>query len=135
MRKFVLAAVAAAALSIPAHAGTLQGAEEGAAVGTDAAGPVGGIVGGAVGAATGTVAGILGVDQRPRFRSYVEERHVPSYRYEPGVRVGAVLPEDGVTYYDVPAEYKVGPGYRYTIVDDEPVIVETRTRRIVEVVH
>jgi hypothetical protein len=46
---------------------------------------------------------------------------------------GVVLPSDGVTYYDVPAEYHVGPGYRYTYVNDHPVIVEARTGRIVEI--
>ena len=36
------------------------------------------------------------------------------------VRVGAVLPSSGVTYYDVPPEYGV-KGYRYTVVNDTPV--------------
>ena len=52
----------------------------------------------------GGVTGILGVDQRPRFHRYVVEQHRPSYR-EGDVRVGAELPEAGVTYYDVPREY------------------------------
>ncbi|MBN8964945.1 MAG: DUF1236 domain-containing protein [Rhizobiales bacterium] len=114
--------------------GTLQGAAEGAHEGGHAAGPVGAIVGGAVGAATGTVQGVLGIDDRPRFREYVVREHRPSYRYKRDVRVGAVLPERGVVYYDMPAEYHVRPGYRYTVVNDRPVIVETRTRRIVEVI-
>jgi hypothetical protein len=114
--------------------GTLQGAAEGAHEGGHAAGPVGAIVGGAVGAATGTVQGILGIDDRPRFREYVVREHRPSYRYKHDVRVGAVLPERGVVYYDMPAEYHARPGYRYTVVNDRPVIVETRTRRIVEVI-
>ena len=50
------------------------------------------------------------------------------------VRVGVVLPESGVTYYDVPAEYRAPPGYRYTIVNDRPVLIEPRTRRIVEII-
>jgi hypothetical protein len=45
-----------------------------------------------------------------------------------------VLPESGVTYYDVPAEYHAKPGYRYTYVNDRPVLVEPRTRRIVEII-
>ena len=59
---------------------------------------------------------------------------VPSYTYKEEVRVGAVLPESGVTYYEVPAEYRVRPGYRYTVVNDRPVIVEQRSRRIVQVI-
>ena len=114
--------------------GTVGGAAEGADAGGRAAGPVGAIVGGAVGAATGTVNGILGVDTRPRFREYVVRERVPSYRYDSDVRVGVVLPEQGVTYREVPAEFHA-PGYRYTYVNDRPVIVEPRTRRIVEVVE
>ena len=128
----VLAMLAA---PIAAYAqGTIRGAEEGAHEGGRAAGPVGAIVGGAVGAATGTVGGILGVDDRPRFREYVYRERRPSYRYEGDIRVGAVLPERGVRYYEVPREYHVRPGYRYTYVNERPVIVEPRTRRVVEVI-
>jgi hypothetical protein len=44
-----------------------------------------------------------------------------------------VLPEAGVTYYEVPAEYHA-PGYRYTVVNNRPVLVEPRSRRIVEII-
>src|SRR5580704_18300267 len=114
--------------------GTVRGAQEGAAEGGRAAGPVGAIVGGAVGAATGTIGGILGVEDRPRFHEYVVRERQPSYRYSEEVRVGAVLPESGVTYYEMPAEYHA-PGYRYTYVNDHAVIVDPRTRRIVEVIE
>jgi len=127
----------AATLALPLAAqaqGTVRGAEEGAAVGGAAAGPLGAIVGGTVGAATGTAGAILGVDDRPRFREYVVRERRPSYTYREQVRVGTVLPEAGVTYYDVPAEYHVRPGYRYTIVNNHPVLVEGRSRRIVEVI-
>jgi Protein of unknown function (DUF1236) len=122
------------ALPLAAQAqGTIRGAEEGAAAGGNAAGPLGAIVGGAVGAATGTVGGILGVDDRPRFREYVVRERRPSYAYQGEVRTGVVLPEAGVTYYEVPAEYHAPPGYRYTIINERPVLVEARTRRIVEI--
>lgn len=127
-----IATVALAPLAAQAQ-GTLPGAADGAARGGNAAGPVGAVVGGAVGAATGTVGGILGVDTRPRFRTYVEGRHVPSYRYSEPLRVGARLPESGVTYYDVPSEYKVEK-YKYTIVNDRPVLVDPTTRTVVEVI-
>jgi hypothetical protein len=134
--RMLMPTVLLAALALPLAAqaqGTLRGAEEGAAVGGNAAGPLGAIVGGAIGAATGTVGGILGVDDRPRFREYVVRERRPSYVYREDVRVGTVLPESGVTYYEVPAEYRA-PGYRYTIVNDRPVLVEPRSRRIVEIV-
>jgi hypothetical protein len=40
-----------------------------------------------------------------------------------------------VTYYQVPAEYHVAPTYRYAFVNDQVVLVEPRTRRIVEVIE
>ena len=52
----------------------------------------------------GGVAGVLGADERPRFHRYVVEQRRPSYRYQGDVRVGAELPEEGVTYYEVPQE-------------------------------
>src|SRR5690348_18384885 len=119
--RLLMPMVALATLMLPLVAqaeGTIRGAEEGAAVGGNAAGPVGAIVGGALGAATGTVGGILGVDDRPRFREYaVRERRNP-YRYQGDVRVGVALPREGVTYYEVPAEYHVAPTYRYTYVNE-----------------
>jgi hypothetical protein len=127
----------AAALALPAVTyaqGVPGGVERGSREGDRAAGPVGAVVGGVIGGVVGGVTGVLGVDQRPRFRSYVVERHVPSYQYREDVRVGAVLPEEGVTYYDVPPEYGVRE-YRYTVVNDRTVLVDPRTHRIVEVVE
>jgi len=130
-----LAWLATLALPVAAQAqGTVRGAEEGAAEGGRAAGPLGAIVGGAIGAATGTVGGILGADDRPRFREYVVRERRPSYRYNEDLRVGVVLPESGVTYYEVPPEYRAPAGYRYTVVNDRPVLIESRTRRIVEII-
>jgi len=131
----VAAFMAAAALPVVAYAqGTIRGAEEGASEGGRAGGPIGAIVGGTVGAVTGTVGGILGVDTKPRFREYVVRERRPSYRYREDVRVGVVLPEEGVTYYEVPAEFNA-PGYHYTYVNERPVLVEPRTRRIVEIIE
>ena len=76
----------------------------------------------------------LGVDNRPRFHSYVVERHYPSYDYRGDVRVGAVLPDDGVTYYEVPPEYTTAREYRYAIVNGHTVLVDPRTHTIVEIV-
>jgi hypothetical protein len=127
--------LATLALPMAAQAqGTVRGAQEGAAQGGRDAGPVGAVVGGTLGAVAGTVGGILGVEERPRFREYVIRERQPSYRYSDDFRVGAVLPEAGVTYYEVPAEYHV-TGYRYTYVNDRPVLVDPRTRRIVEIIE
>src|SRR5262245_18919722 len=131
-----IAALFVATLPYAAHAqGTVRGAQEGAAAGERAAGPLGAIVGGTIGAATGTVGGILGVEERPRFREYVVREHRPSFAYSDDVRIGTVLPARGVTLYAVPREYHVAPRYRYAIVNDRAVIVEPRSRRIVEIVE
>ena len=133
---FVTALLAVMALPVAAQAqGTLRGAQEGAAEGGRAAGPLGAIVGGTVGAATGTVDGILGVDDRPRFRTYVVEQRHPSYQYQEEVRIGGVLPESGVTYYEMPERYSTARQYRYTVVNGRTVLVEPRTRRIVQIVE
>lgn len=129
----VALAVLAAPLGAQAQDSVARGAAEGSAQGNAAAGAVGAVVGGVVGGVAGGVAGILGADQRPRFREYVVREHRPSYRYREEVRVGAVLPPEGVEYYEVPAEYGVR-GYRYTVVNDRPVLVEPRSRRVVEVI-
>jgi Protein of unknown function (DUF1236) len=80
----------------------------------------------------GDVDGIA-VDQRPAFRQYIIRERVPNYTIPDRVVVGGILPETGVTYYDVPQTYGVTP-YRYTVVNGETVLVEPRSRRIVQLV-
>ncbi len=136
-RSIATAALMAASLFLPLAAqaqGIAGGAAEGSRQGAEAAGPIGGVLGGVAGGVAGGIAGLLGVDQRPRFREYVVREPVPSYRYSEDVRVGTVLPQSGVVYREVPAEYGV-QGYNYTIVNDRPVLVEPRTRRIVQIIE
>jgi len=137
IRRFIGIVAVSAAMALPAvtHAqGVPGGIEHGSREGERAAGPVGAVVGGVIGGVVGGVTGVLGVDTRPRFHEYVVREHRPSYHYSDDVRVGAVLPEEGVSYYDVPEEYGVRE-YRYTIVNDRTVLVDPRTHRIVQVVE
>ena len=131
-------AVAAALLlgvSLPAHAqGLARGSQDGAERGGNMAGPLGAAVGSAIGGAVGTANEILGIDRRERFRIYALAERRPSFALRGPVRVGTVLPEDGIVYYDVPPEFAL-TGLNYTIVNDHPVLVEPGTRRIVEVVN
>lgn len=141
--------IALATLPLAAQAqilqGTQEGASSGAAQGSSIGGPLGGIIGGAVGAgvgaatgavgtATGIVGGVLGADQRPRFHDYVEQENYPSYAYSRQLRVGAVLPRGGVRYYAVPPEYGSAQRYRYARVNDRTVLVDPRTRRVVDII-
>lgn len=76
----------------------------------------------------------IAVDQRPAFREYIVRERVPNYTIPDRVIVGGVLPESGVTYYDVPQTFGATP-YRYTVVNGRTVLVEPRSRRIVQVVE
>jgi hypothetical protein len=118
MRLLALATfVAACAFPIiAAHAddrgaGAVGGAVGGAAVGTVVGGPVGTVVGAGVGALIGS-----SLPQQP------------SVVYEQPIAVGGNLPES-YTYYDVP-QY---PDYEYVILNNQRVIVDRNTHRIVRV--
>jgi hypothetical protein len=135
MRTRFLAATAVLALmSAPAFAQSGGGAAAGAATGAVGGAVVGGPVGAVVGGAAGAIVGGLAEQQQPRFRQYVVTQGRPSYTVKEEVRVGAVLPSSGVTYHEVPAEYGV-QNYRYTVVNDQVVLVEPGTRRVVQVVR
>jgi hypothetical protein len=75
----------------------------------------------------------IAADQFPAFRAYIVREHVPEYTVPDRVVVGGVLPETGVTYYDVPQTFGMTP-YRYTVVNGRTILVEPRTRRIVQVI-
>ena len=77
---------------------------------------------------------VIAVEQRAAFREYIVRERVPDYSIPDRVIVGGVLPEAGITYYDVPQTFGATP-YRYTVVNGQTVLVEPRTRRIVQVVE
>jgi Protein of unknown function (DUF1236) len=78
--------------------------------------------------------GGIAVEQRPAFREYIVRERVPTYTIPDRVIVGGILPEAGITTYDVPQTYGSTP-YRYTVVNGQTVLVEPHTRRIVQVVE
>jgi hypothetical protein len=92
-----------------------------------------GVVRGPAVVVDGNVGGIA-IEQRPAFRQYIVRERVPNYVIPDRVIVGGVLPEAGVVYYDVPQSFGVTP-YRYTVVNGETVLVEPRSRRIVQVIE
>lgn len=110
-------------------AGTAAGATTGAVGGALVGGPVGAVIGGVAGAVVGGISD----ERRSRFREYVVEERVPSYRYEREVVVGGELPPGAVRYYEVPSEYGVSE-YRYTVVNEHTVLVDPATNRIVQVI-
>jgi hypothetical protein len=76
----------------------------------------------------------IAADRLPAFREYIVRERVPNYVIPDRVVVGGVLPETGVTYYDVPQSFGMTP-YRYTVVNGQTILVEPRSRRIVQVVE
>jgi hypothetical protein len=103
------------------------------ALGTPIAAQAQGTVGVVRGDSVVVDSGGIAVEQRPAFRDYVVRERVPTYSIPDRVIVGGVLPEAGITYYDVPQTY--GPTtYRYTVVNGQTVLVEPRTRRVVQVI-
>jgi hypothetical protein len=110
--------------------GVAAGATAGAIGGAVVGGPVGLVVGGVGGAVIGGITDAT----RPEFRTYVVQQNPPSYTYAQPVIVGAELPEQGVTYYEVPAKYG-NQQYRYTVVNNRTVLVDPQTRRVIQVIE
>ena len=77
--------------------------------------------------------GGLTAEQRPAFRQYVVQERVPAFTIPDRIVVGTTLPEAGVTFYDVPQRFGSTP-FRYTVVNGQTVLVEPRSRRIVQVI-
>jgi hypothetical protein len=92
------------------------------------------------GITTGSAAGQTDVDngiasnQRRNFRTYVQDEQTPSYNLPGEIQIGTTLPDIGVTYYDVPERFGT-TRYRYTIINDRTVLVDPKTRKMVQVVE
>ena len=106
-----------------AQSTTATGAANGAAAGGSVAGPVGEIVGGTVGAAVGAAAEI------PNAVITSIPRGEPSVVVRERVVVGEPLPP-AVELRTVPSHTE----YRYAIVNDQRVIVEPRTRKVIRII-
>jgi len=121
MRQYLLAMTATAAIMsapIAAHAQTTQTQTT-----VGVAGP------------SSVNEGAVGIiaSQRRAFRQYITEQRVPNYTVSEPITLGAVLPDTGVIFYDVPQSFGETP-YRYTVVNGETVLVEPRSRRIVQMI-
>jgi uncharacterized protein YcfJ len=129
----VVPATAFAQSNSGAAGGAASGAATGAVGGAIVGGPAGAAVGAVGGAVGGAIVGGIAADHRTEFRSYVVEQKVPSVAYREKVVVGATLP-DTVTYREVPARFGKTE-YRYTVVNDQTVLVEPKTRKIVQIIE
>ena len=121
MRKQFVAGVVAAVVLTPAMAFAQTPRDDGYRAGYHAAGPVGGFVGETVGSAIELPGDVLGfVTGHPRRYERVRERIV----------VGEPLPPR-VHVYVIPRHRE----YVYAYVNDERVLVDPRTRRVVRVIE
>ena len=111
-----------------AQSSTVNGAAGGAVTGAIVGGPVGAAVGGVAGAVVGTV-----IDPPPqKVVTYVREAPAPSARVvvKEKIVVGQPLPET-VVVTPVPES----PKYAFAVVNDERVIVEPSSRKVIQVIN
>ena len=89
-------------------------------------GPIGAAVGGAAGVIAGGTTGAV-LDPPRRVRTYVSSHRVQPVYLDNQITVGSSLP-DTVELREIP-DYR----YRYVYVNDQPMLVDPGSRRIVYV--
>ncbi|MDO3432146.1 DUF1236 domain-containing protein [Rhizobium sp. CBN3] len=124
----IVAGVLLASTSAFAQSSTVNGAAGGAVTGAIVGGPAGAAVGGVAGAVIGTA-----IDPPPRkVVTYVQHAPAPTKRVvvKQKVVVGERLPKT-VVVTPVPDD----PKYAYAIVNDQRVIVEPSSRKVIQVIR
>jgi hypothetical protein len=124
-----LVAVAPAACQSDSGTGVASGAAGG--VGAIVGGPVGAAVGGVVGAAVG---GVINAEEAGWVRTYAAAQRRPSIRTAEPLAVGQPAPRSA-RLAPVPASVGLRNPYSYTIVNERTVLVDPRTRQIVEIIE
>jgi hypothetical protein len=122
------ASIVLASTSAFAQSSTVTGAAGGAATGAIVGGPAGAAVGGIVGG----VAGSLFEPPPPKVVTYVQQVPAPTERVvvKEKVVVGQPLPKT-VVVTPVPDD----PKYAYAIVNEERVIVEPSSRKVIQIIQ
>jgi uncharacterized protein YcfJ len=128
---FSLLALPLAACQTNAGAGFATGAAGGAVIGAVVGGPVGAAVGGIAGAAAG---GVLTAEEARRVRTYVAAQQRPSAEVPEQVALGQPVPARA-RVYPLPPSVGLRNPYSYTVVNDRTVLVDPRTREIVQVIE
>ena len=108
-----------------AQSTTVEGARDGTRAGGDIGGPIGAVVGGTVGAAVGA-----GLEIPNAVITSVQGERQPSVVVRERVIVGEPLPAE-VELRPVPHYTQ----YDYAVVNDQRVIVEPRTRKVIKIVE
>jgi hypothetical protein len=126
--RFIIALLAATTLAPAAafaQASTAGGAVGGAVVGGAVGGPVGAVVGAGVGATVGMAA-----EPPNEVVTYVQRDSSPSVVYKERVVVGEPLAAS-VELRPVPQHTE----YRYAIVNNQRVIVEPKSRKVIKIIQ
>jgi len=124
----IAAVILMASTSAFAQSSTVTGAAGGAATGAIVGGPVGAAVGGIVGGVAGSI-----IDPPPqKVITYVQQAPVPTERVvvKEKVVVGQPLPQT-VVVTPIPDD----PKYAYAIVNEQRVIVEPSSRKVIQVIQ
>jgi hypothetical protein len=71
-----------------------------------------------------------------QMREFIVKEHRTSIVPPAGftVTTGAVLP-DSVNLYSFPTDQRWGGHYEYTVIGDQPVVVDPGTRKVIEVIR
>jgi hypothetical protein len=126
--RFMIALLAATTLAPAAafaQATTAGGAVGGAVIGGAVGGPVGAVVGAGVGATVG-----LAAEPPGEVVTYVQRDSSPSVVYKERVVVGEPLAET-VELRPVPQHTE----YRYAVINNQRVIVDGRSRKVVKIIQ
>jgi phage tail tape-measure protein len=126
--RFIIALLAATTLAPAAafaQASTATGAVGGAVVGGAVGGPVGAVIGAGVGSTVG-----LAAEPPGEVVTYVQREQVPSVAVQEHVVVGQPLPA-AVELRTVPSHTE----YRYAVVNNQRVIVEPKTRKVIKIIQ
>ncbi|WP_028749073.1 DUF1236 domain-containing protein [Rhizobium mesoamericanum] len=124
----IAASILLASTAAFAQSSTVTGAAGGAATGAIIGGPAGAAVGGIVGGVAGTL-----LDPPPqKVVTYVQQVPAPSERVvvKDKIVVGQPLPKT-VVVTPVPDD----PKYAYAVVNDQRVIVEPSSRKVIQVIQ
>jgi hypothetical protein len=65
-----------------------------------------------------------------QLQAYIARMNRPSHTYSGQLAMGMELPAQGMTYYEIPAEYKASDTM-YTVVNGKPVLVDSKTHKVV----
>jgi hypothetical protein len=121
----LLAATAIAPAVAFAQGSTVGGAVGGAAIGGVVGGPVGAVVGAGIGGTVGMAA-----EPPAPVVTYVERERAPSVTVQERIVVGEPLPAT-VELRAIPDHAE----YRYAVVNNQRVIVEPQTRKVIKIIR